>query len=339
MKKVMILAECGSEVRQQLAERFGGKCELIFPERKSVSEELLQRMDAVIGEPEREEILAMSSLRWIQITWAGADKYMRMKDVLSGITLTNVSGAFGTIIAEYVIGSVIAMYRAFPRYYENQKKHVWRKCDHAVTLYGKKALILGTGDIGRNIANRLKAFGVSTAGIRRQKSSDGDTVCVSASDTDSSPIQSREFPRFDQLDTSDHLDDYLPEADLVIGCLPCTPDTTGLMSRVRLALMKPDALFVNVGRGNLVRSADLIDALQEGALGGAILDVFETEPLPEDSPLWDMENVMITPHISGPSFGGNQQVQDTIWEICMENMEHFLNQEPLQHVVDLEAGY
>ena len=103
-----------------------------------MSEELLQRMDAVIGEPEREEILAMSSLRWIQITWAGADKYMRMKDVLSGITLTNVSGAFGTIIAEYVIGSVIAMYRAFPRYYENQKKHVWRKCDHAVTLYGKK---------------------------------------------------------------------------------------------------------------------------------------------------------------------------------------------------------
>ena len=90
MKKVMILAECGSEVRQQLAERFGGKCELIFPEGKSVSEELLQRMDAVIGEPEREEILAMSSLRWIQITWAGADKYMRMKDVLSGITLTNV---------------------------------------------------------------------------------------------------------------------------------------------------------------------------------------------------------------------------------------------------------
>ncbi len=208
-----------------------------------------------------------------------------------------------------------------------------------MTLYGKKALILGTGDIGRNIANRLKAFGVSTAGIHRQKSSDGDTVCVSASDTDSSPIRSRDFPRFDQLDTSDHLDDYLPDADLVIGCLPRTPDTTGLMSRVRLALMKPDALFVNVGRGNLVRSADLIDALQEGALGGAILDVFETEPLPEDSPLWDMENVMITPHISGPSFGGNQQVQDTIWEICMENMEHFLNQEPLQHVVDLEAGY
>ena len=144
---------------------------------------------------------------------------------------------------------------------------------------------------------------------------------------------------FDQLDTSEHLDDYLSEADLVIGCLPRTPDTTGLMSRVRLALMKPDALFVNVGRGNLVRSVDLIDALQEEALGGAILDVFETEPLPEDSPLWDMKNVMITPHISGPSFGGNQQVQDTIWEICMENMERFLNQEPLQHVVDLEAGY
>ena len=144
---------------------------------------------------------------------------------------------------------------------------------------------------------------------------------------------------FDRLDTSDHLDAYLPEADLVIGCLPRTPDTTGLMSRERLALMKPDASFVNVGRGNLVRSMDLTDALQAGALGGAILDVFETEPLPEDSPLWDMENVMITPHIAGPSFGGNQQVQDTIWEICMENLERFLNQEPLQHVVDLNAGY
>ncbi len=339
MKKVMILAECDSEVRKQLSERFDGKCELIFPDERPVSEEILRQIDAVIGEPEKDNILSMPSLRWIQITWAGADKYVRMKDVLSGITLTNVSGAFGTIIAEYVIGSVIAMHRSFSKYYENQKRHVWKKCDHAVTLAGKNALILGTGDIGRNIASRLKAFGVSTIGIRRHESSVCDAAGVSCSHSVSVTNRSREFPMFDRLDTSDHLDAYLPEADLVIGCLPRTPDTTGLMSRERLALMKPDASFVNVGRGNLVRSMDLTDALQAGALGGAILDVFETEPLPEDSPLWDMENVMITPHIAGPSFGGNQQVQDTIWEICMENLERFLNQEPLQHVVDLNAGY
>ena len=320
MKKVMILAECGSEVRQQLAERFGGKCELIFPERKSVSEELLQRMDAVIGEPEREEILAMSSLRWIQITWAGADKYMRMKDVLSGITLTNVSGAFGTIIAEYAIGSLVALYRSFGRYWSNKEAHIWQKYDHAETISGKTALVLGMGDIGANVARRLKVFGTAVLGVKR--------TAVSAVPAD-----------FDEAHTLDALDALLPRADIVIGCLPNTRETAGLLTAERLHAMKAGAVLVNVGRGSLAGTDDLVSALQDGHLGGAALDVFETEPLPADCPLWDMENVLLTPHIAGPSFGGSADVQNTIWHICMDNLERYLTGNPLKNVVNRSEGY
>lgn len=320
MKKVMILAECGSEVRQQLAERFGGKCELIFPEGKSVSEELLQRMDAVIGEPEREEILAMSSLRWIQITWAGADKYMRMKDVLSGITLTNVSGAFGTIIAEYAIGSLVALYRSFGRYWSNKQAHIWQKYDHAETISGKTALVLGMGDIGANVARRLKVFGAAVLGVKR--------TAVSTVPED-----------FEEAHTLDALDALLPRADIVIGCLPNTRETAGLLTAERLHAMKAGAVLVNVGRGSLAGTDDLVSALQDGHLGGAALDVFETEPLPADCPLWDMENVLLTPHIAGPSFGGSADVQNTIWHICMDNLERYLTGNPLKNVVNRSEGY
>ena len=103
--------------------------------------------------------------------------------------------------------------------------------------------------------------------------------------------------------------------------------------------MKPGALFVNVGRGSFVRNDDLVFALERGHLGGAILDVMEEEPLPENSPLWDMENVLITPHISGPSFDESPDVQNAIWEICMDNLESFLTGKPVTHVVSRRAGY
>ena len=135
------------------------------------------------------------------------------------------------------------------------------------------------------------------------------------------------------------LDQQLQKADIVIGCLPGTPETKGLLNYERLYSMKKDAILVNVGRGSLIPTEDLIRVLEEGHLKGAVLDVFETEPLPETSPLWNMENVLITPHIAGPSFGGNAEVQDMIWNICMENMERYLNGKKLKNIVRLKNGY
>ena len=277
----------------------------------------------MIGEPEEEEILKAENLRWIQLTWAGVDKYTKMKAFPTGVTLTNASGAFGKIISEYVIGNIIALYRELPNYWKNKQKHLWVQNRSSETIYGKNILILGTGDIGRNIAHRMKAFETHVTGIKRT----------------AVPEHLQQMKEFDEVYDLTALDQQLQKADIVIGCLPGTPETKDLLNYERLYSMKKDAILVNVGRGSLIPTEDLIRVLEEGHLKGAVLDVFETEPLPETSPLWNMENVLITPHIAGPSFGGNAEVQDMIWNICMENMERYLNGKKLKNIVRLKDGY
>ena len=144
---------------------------------------------------------------------------------------------------------------------------------------------------------------------------------------------------FDQIYDLSELDQQLTEADIVIGCLPGTPETKGLLNYERLHSMKKKAVLVNVGRGSLIPMDDLARVLMEGHLQGAVLDVFEAEPLSEKSPLWNMENVLLTPHIAGPSFGGNTKVEKQIWDICMENLERYLNGQKLRNIVQLDIGY
>ena len=218
-----------------------------------------------------------------QLTWAGADKYTKMKAFPTGVTLTNASGAFGKIISEYVIGNIIALYRELPNYWKNKQKHLWVQNRSSETIYGKNILILGTGDIGRNIAHRMKAFETHVTGIKRT----------------AVPEHLQQMKEFDEVYDLTALDQQLQKADILIGCLPGTPETKGLLNYERLYSMKKDAILVNVGRGSLIPTEDLIRVLEEGHLKGAVLDVFETEPLPETSPLWNMENVLITPHIPG----------------------------------------
>ncbi len=318
---VLVLAQCDSVMRETFHARFGTQCAFTFVENgKHPTAEQLRAAEVILGEPSEAELAQTLNLHLLQLTWAGADKYTRMENLPQNMVLANASGAFGTIIAEYVIGSLVALYRAFPQYIRNQQKHIWHKCDNAVTICGKTALILGMGDIGSNVAHRLKAFGTVVLGVKR--------IAVSAPTED-----------FDEAHMLNELDELLPRADILIGCLPNTRETAGLLTTERLHALKKGAVLVNVGRGSLLNTADLVKALQDGHLGGAVLDVFETEPLPADCPLWDMENVLITPHIAGPSFGGNPEVENTIWNICMGNLERYLAGETIQNAVDLSEGY
>lgn len=315
--KVLVKPQCSTELREKFLNRFGEKCEFLFSDMDGDS----STAEVIIGEPEKEEILAASGLKWIQLTWAGADKYTKMQDFPKDVTLTNASGAFGKIISEYVIGSIIALYRSFPLYWKNKQNHIWAENDTADTIYGKEVLILGTGDIGKNIACRLKAFGTHITGIKRN--------------TDLSHLPEG----FDRVYSMTALDPVLPEADIVVCCLPDTPQTRGIFTCERLNSMKQGSVLVNVGRGSLVRNEDLIRVLRQGRLKGVVMDVSETEPLPAESPLWDLENVIITPHIAGPSFGGNAGVQNMIWKICMENLERYIQEKPLKNIVHIEKGY
>ncbi len=319
--KVLIKPQCDAEIRSRFISKFGEKCEFIFEDNESGNS--VETAEVMIGEPEESEIQKAGNLRWLQLTWAGADKYTKMKAFPSGVTLTNASGAFGKIIAEYAIGTVIALYRSFSVYWDNKQKHLWKKSDSSSTIYGKKVLILGTGDIGRNIAHRIKAFETEVIGIKRTLSSG----------------TSEQLKDFDQVYDLTALDQQLQKADIVIACLPGTPETKGILNYDRLHFMKKEAVLVNIGRGTLIPTEDLVRTLQEGHLKGAALDVFETEPLPENSSLWNMENVILTPHIAGPSFGGNTEVQDMIWNICMENLERYLDGQKLKNTVRMTEGY
>lgn len=318
---VLVLARCDTAMREILRDRFGARCAFTFIEEGgSPTIDQLRTAAVILGEPSEDELAQAESLRLLQLTWAGADKYTRMANLPQNVVLANASGAFGTIIAEYAIGSLVVLYRSFGRYWSNKQAHIWQKCDHAVTISGKTALVLGMGDIGANVAHRLKAFGAAVLGVKR--------TAVSAVP-----------PDFDEAHMMNELDSLLPRADIVIGCLPNTRETAGLLTAERLHTLKAGAVLVNVGRGSLVKTDDLVAALRDGHLGGAALDVFETEPLPADCPLWDMENVLLTPHIAGPSFGGNADVQNTIWQICMDNLERYLAGKPLKNVVNRSEGY
>ena len=300
MTEVLITAPCSDEIKLRL-EEFKNSCVFLFKDRKSD----IGSAEVVIGEPRTERIREAKNLKFIQMTWAGADIYTR-GGFPQGIKIANASGAFGPVIAEYVIGAILCVYRRFPEYIENQKVCIWRDAGAERTIEGKTALILGTGDIGSNIAKRLSAFGTKNIGIRRT----------------GAPAQ-----YFDEMHTLSNIDALLPRADLVIGCLPNTKETGHILNYNRLCLMKSDALFINVGRGSLIDT----DAL--------IRDVLENEPLAADSPLWKMPNVLITPHISGRGFGHDPETEKKVWDICLENLRRYLSGEDIINEIDFARGY
>ncbi|MDD6571432.1 MAG: D-2-hydroxyacid dehydrogenase [Thermoflexaceae bacterium] len=304
MNELLILVPCDDNQKEKLYKECKDRYHVTFGTGadKELVKNYIRQADVIIGEPDMEWIQDAPNLKWIQMTWAGTDKYTRNPGFPEGVMLTSASGAFGVVISEYVIGAILNMYRRFPQYRKNQEMHLWMDMGSERCIYGKRVLILGAGNIGSETAKRLKTFGAYVSGVRRTS-------------------LKKEF--FDEMHTLKELDEELKKADIVIGCMPNNDDTVGLLDYHRLREMKADTLFVNVGRGHLLQDGSLEKVLLEGHLSGAVLDVESVEPLPQDSVLWDMENVMITPHISGPSFGHSKDTENRIWDICLDNLCRF----------------
>lgn len=195
----------------------------------------------------------------------------------------------------------------------------WDQIKGDDTLEGKRVLILGTGNIGQETAKKLRCFGSYTVGI-----------CRTASNRHLS---------FDEIYTIDDIDSQLQRADVVIITLPGTAETAGMFDAERIKKMKANAILVNVGRGFVMNTDELTNALQKGLLRGAVLDVTDPEPLPEKHPLRDMENVLLTPHISGISWGENMFTRKRILEIFCENIKRDRNNEPKKNIIDFSKGY
>ena len=317
MKKLLITVMCKEEVRESLRKEFSSGYHMVFAqEDKDVIARELTDAEVVIGEPDPKLLPTAKNLKWMQITWAGADRYT--KDFPERVILTNASGAFGRIISEYTMGMILAQYKRLPEYYVNQKKRIWADLGREQSLLNKKVLILGTGNVGGSIAQKLHAFGTYNMGVNRS---------------------GKDAEHFDEIYTLDALDTLLPQADIVIGALPRTPGTVGLLDYRRMGLIPKDALLVNVGRGTMIVTKDLERLLEEGHFSGVVLDVMDPEPLPEDSPLWSCGRVLLTPHISGIGFDHEPATETFIWDICRENLRLYAAGQPLTHVVDVAAGY
>ncbi|GAB3210959.1 D-2-hydroxyacid dehydrogenase [Marinactinospora thermotolerans] len=254
------------------------------------------------------------TLRWVHAATAGVDNLMFPGLVDSDVVVTNSRGVFDEPMAEYVLGLVLAFAKDLPGTLALQRRRTWR---HRETerVAGRHALVVGTGPIGRAIARRLTAIGMTVEGAGRT-ARDGD-------------------PDFGTVVASDELASALPRADYVILAAPLTPATRGLVDAAALARMKPTARLVNVGRGALVVQDDLVAALRSKTIAGAALDVFDHEPLADSSPLWDLPGVIVSPHMSGDVLGWREELVD----LFLDNLGRFLAGEPLRNVVDKRRGY
>jgi phosphoglycerate dehydrogenase-like enzyme len=258
------------------------------------------------------------NVKWVHSLAAGVDKLMVDGLADSPVPVTNARGVFKRSLAEFAVLGMLYFFKHVRRLVESQRAHRWD--DFLVDwLPGKVMGVVGYGEIGRECAMLAKALGVKIHATRRK------------------PELSKDDPLLERVFPATGLKEMLHEVDVVLAAAPLTPETHHLIGRAEFAVMKPSAIVINVGRGPVIDEAALIGALQERRIGGAALDVFETEPLAPDSPLWDMENVLISPHCT-------DRTRDPDWldltaQCFVENFWRYVKGEPLKNVVDKKAGY
>ena len=269
-----------------------------------------------------EQVKIAKKLRWLHSPAAAVHQLLFPEIIHSGIILTNGRDVHGPVVAEHIMALILALAKKLPQASRFQQKRtwgqeeLWRSRTHPREVAGATVGFVGLGSIGRTAASHASALGMRVIAVREhpEKGSPDGVQQVFA------PAQ---------------LDTLLSQSDYVVLAAPVTSATNNLIDAERLSKMKPDAYLINVGRGQLVDEGALIKVLRENKIGGAALDVFVEEPLPSDSPLWDLENVLITPHIG--SLTENQWERQ--YALIAENMRRYLNHQPLMAVVDKQNGY
>ncbi len=264
-----------------------------------------------------EMFLTARKLRWIQTVGAGVDRFLFPEVVKSHVIITNAGGVHPTPISEHVIGMMLSFCRGLHFFIRNQMKRKWERDGFRIDeLSGKTAGIVGLGRIGRETAEKAKSLGMKVIATRRNPSAPAPA-------------------RVDKLVRPENLGELLSESDFVILSLPLTKETNGMIGEAQLRSMKRTGYLINVSRGKIVQEDKLVQALKEGWIAGAGLDTFEREPLPQDSELWGMKNVIITPHVAGSTTHYYERLTD----IFCENLKRFMRNESLVNVVDKTVGY
>ena len=287
---------------------------------------LLDRAEVLFGVPGdsteglAEAVNGIPGLRWVHATSAGAGEQVRKAglspEALKRVVITTSSGVHAVPLAEFAILGLLAMAKELPRLVEDQRARIWPEIRRPLReLAGQTLFLVGLGEIGREVARLGKAFGMRTVGFRRTEGPPPEWV--------------------DEVHGPQRLAELAGQADAMVVSLPMTEQTAGLIDRATIGRLPASCIFVNVGRGGVVDEPALTDALRERRIAGAVLDVFATEPLPADSPLWTLPNVLITPHAVAVSPRENERIT----ELFCDNLRRYLDGRPLRNVVEPGVFY
>ncbi len=291
-----------------------------YCEKREALPAMIADADVYMGNLDREAFLAAKELKWLQAPSSGVNNYLTIPELVAGnVILTSATGTHAACLADSVFGMILAFTRCIKDFVVKQQKHEWafqQFRPQMLELTGSTMGIIGLGAVGRAVARRAVAFGMRVIAV---------------------DLLSLEKPvTVEALWRPERLHDVLAVSDYVVVTVPYTAQTDGMIGAAEIAQMKPDALLVGISRGRIIDEAALIAALKSGHVRGAALDVFAQEPLPPDSELWDMPNVLITPHAAG----GTQFEADYILDIFRENLDRFLRGElPLRNQVDKQRGF
>lgn len=311
-KRVLVTLPVTEEQKEDfraLVEGAGGS--VAFIREHNVTDADVVGVSLIIGNVPAATLHAPEELEWLQTSSAGYDHYLVPGRLAEGTLLTNATGAYGQAVSEHMFASLLCLMKKLHLYRDNQRATKWEDEGSVRSLVGAKVLVLGTGDIGTAFARLVSAMGAQVTGVRRK-------------------VGECHEP-FQCMVALDDIFDELGSADVVASVLPSSPQTQGLADARFFAAMKPGSFFVNDGRGDLVDSDALVEALASGHLGGAALDVTNPEPLPADHPLWQQDNALITPHVAG--FWHLQATTDNVVAICRENLRRYLAGEPPRNQV------
>ncbi|MFW6007264.1 MAG: D-2-hydroxyacid dehydrogenase [Halanaerobiales bacterium] len=287
---------------------------IVFDSKEPAGVEI-EKADIFMGWPDDDMIKIMNNLKWLQLPSAGAGRYIDHPDLAEEVILTNSSGVFDVPGAEHTLALMFAFARQLKTHIKQQNQHIWKRNPECLEVQDSIVSIIGLGSIGSEIARKVKGIGAEVIGVKRDISNKPAYV--------------------DDLYTNDSLNKVLQKSDFVVNALPHTPETDKYFSRKRLKEIKPGAVFINIGRGKTVDEPALIDLLKKQHLRAAGLDVTAEEPLPDTSPLWDMDNVIITSH----SVGVSPRKVERRASLFKENLKRFLEDKKLKNTINRSRGY
>ncbi|QTM98360.1 D-2-hydroxyacid dehydrogenase [Sediminibacillus dalangtanensis] len=317
-KRKLIIAQNIEKELQDQVENLVPDWEVIVGKEKETWQRHIQSAEIIAGwkKDMNESLKAESNLRWVQSWSAGVDSHPLDRFAERNVALTSANGVHAYPISETIFALMLGLTRKIHAYVRNQQSKTWAHEQLKLEIHRKTAGIIGMGAIGKETAKIAKAFGMKVIGVRHSQ-------------------KPEEF--VDEMVTTERLNDVLPSCDYVIVTVPLTSETRHLFGKEQFHSMKPSSFFINIGRGEVVDEPALMEALKTEKIAGAGLDVFEKEPLPEDSPLWELENVILTPHSAGSTEHYDKRV---IEDIFIPNLKEYLKgAAPSINLVDYDKGY